>query len=203
MAATLSFGPGTKLAASAAVDLYGWLRFPLKKLFVLTATPRKPRDGITPIHRANPGPWKHIDHIPVTGPEQTVLDSALTVQSQTAYRRIVRQSQVEHTTFAKLLAFAHINKGARGITRMRRELADGPSPTRSANEDEILEVFRRGGEPIPNAIVFEEEVDLWFPKLDTAVEVMSGLHDNPTARADDEAKRERLQSRGVRVFWIR
>lgn len=64
-------------------------------------------------------------------------------------------------------------------------------------------MVRHGGEPIPNAIVFGEEVDLWFPALNTAIEVMSGLHDNPTALADDLAKMARLEAREVRVLWIR
>ena len=203
MAATLSFGPRSQLAASAAVDLYGWLRYPLGELFVLTPTPRRSREGIITLHRAKPGRYKHLDFIRVTGPEQTVLDAASTVASDRAYRRVVRQAQIDDTTHARLLTFAALNRGARGVERMRRELAEGPSRTRSATEDEILEVFRHGGEPIPNAIVFGEEVDLWFPALNTAIEVMSGLHDNPTALADDLAKMARLEARGVRVLWIR
>ena len=35
-----------------------------------------------------------------------------------------------------------------------------------------------------------------------AVEVMSALHDNPTAYADNLAKKAYLQARGVRVLWI-
>ena len=202
MAATLSFGPGTQLAATAAVDLYGWLRYPLNDLFVLTTTPRRKRHGITPIYRSHPGPSTLIDHIPVTGPEQTVFDCATRVRSDKAYRRIVRQSQIDHTTHARLLAFAAMHAGERGVRRMRRELAEGPSRTRSGNEDEILELFRHGGEPIPNAIVHGKEVDLWFPERNTAIEVMSALHDNPTAQSDDEAKAAHLEARGVRVLWI-
>ena len=202
MAATLTFGPNAQLAASAAVDLYGWLRYPLGDLFVLTPTRRKPREGIAPIHRANPGPSKFIDFIPVTGPEQTVFDCATTVDSDKAYRRIVRQAQIEDTTHARLVAFLAMHAGERGVRRMRRELAEGPSRTRSANEDQVLEVFRHGGAPIPNAILFGDEVDLWFPKLSTAIEVMSPLHDNPTAEADDLAKKARLESRGIRVLWV-
>lgn len=203
MAATLSFGQGTQLAASAAVDLYEWLRYPLGELFVLTPTPRRPRQGITPIHRANPGPSKHIDLIPVTGPEQTVLDAATTIRSDKAYRRVVRASQIDDTTYPRLLAFAAMNKGARGVARLKLELKDGPSRTRSANEDEVLELFRHGGEPIPNHVLDGDEFDLYFAGVDVAVEVMSGLHANPTAHADDLAKKARAEARGTRVLWIR
>ena len=204
MAATLTFGPGAKLAANAAVDLYGWLRYPLGGLFVLTPTPRKPREGITPLHRSNPGRSKYIDLIPVTGPEQTVLDCATTVKSDKTYRRIVRQAQVDDTSHVSLLAFAAKHRGARGVSRLRRELADGPSPTRSANEDEVLEIFRRGGEPIANhRFAPDLEGDLYFPELGIVVEVDSEIHDGPTAQADDARKDERYRALGLTPYRLR
>ena len=204
MAATLTYGPKSKLAASAAADLYEWLRYPLGDLFVLTPTPRKPREGITTIHRTKPGRSKYIDLLPVTGPEQTVLDCASTVRSDRAYRRIVRAAQIEDTSHARLLAFAAMNAGARGIRRMRRELADGPSPTRSANEDEVLEIFRNGGQPIANhRFAPDLEGDLYFPKLGIVIEVDSALHDGPTAEADDERKDERYRALGLIPYRLR
>ena len=204
MAATLTFGPGAKLAANAAVDLYGWLRYPLNDLFVLTPTPRRPREGIVPIHRSNPGPSKFIDCIPVTGPEQTVLDCATTVRSDKAYRRIVRQAQVDDTSHARLVAFAAMNAGARGIRRMREQLAAGPSPTRSANEDEVLEIFRSGATPVANhRFAPDLEADLYFPALGVVIEVDSPLHDGPTAQADDGRKDERYRALGLRPYRLR
>lgn len=202
MASYLTYGPGTKVSHNAAVDLYEWLRYPLGGLHVTTPRKRPSRDGITAHHTTSTARWKFIDRIPVTGPEQTVLDAATTVTSDRAYRRIVRQSQIDDTSHARLLTLSATRPRHRGVRRLRRELAEGPTRTRSANEDDVLEVFRHGGEPEPNAAVFGEEVDLWFPKLNTAVEVQSALHDNPTAQADDEAKKQRLERRGVRVLWI-
>ena len=203
MAAVLTYGSGTLLSHSAAVDLYGWLRYPLRDLHVTTSVRRPSRQGITAHHRARRWRWRYIDHIPVTGPEQTVLDAATTVDSDRAYRRIVRQSQVDHTNHAALLAVVAMNPGARGVQRLRHELADGPSPTRSANEDEVLEVFRHGGEPLVNHVIGGDELDLFFPGLNVAVEIDGPPHDNPTARADDEAKTERLARRGVRLLRVR
>lgn len=202
MAATLTYGQGAKLSHGAAVDAYGWLRFPLNALHVTTPVKRASRQGITAHHTSRPVTWKFIDRIPVTGPEQTVLDAATTIASDRAYRRVVRASQLEDTSHARLLALSAMRPGHRGVGRLRAELADGPSRTRSANEDEVLEVFRRGGEPVPNAIVHGEEVDLYFPKLNVAIEVQGPPHDNPTARADDVAKERRLAARGVRVLWV-
>ena len=203
MATTLTYGPGTKVSHSAAVDMYRWLRFPLGDLHVTTLKKRPSRNGITAHHTSRPVTWKYIERIPVPGPEQTVLDAATTVRSDKANRRVVRASQVDDTTYARLVAFSAMNPGHRGVGRMKRELGEGPSRTRSANEDEVLEVFRHGGEPLPNVKIAGDEVDLFFPKLNVAVEVQSVLHDNPTAHADDLAKKERLEARGVRVLWIR
>jgi hypothetical protein len=203
MAATLSFGKGTKLSHSAAAELYGLLRYPLNEIHVTTLRKRQPRDGITPHHRANGVAYRFVDHIPVTGPEQTILDCASTITSAKAYRRIVRQAQVDElTSHARLLAFAAQNKGHRGVARLKKELADGPSPTRSGFEDDVLEVFRTGGNPEPNYDLHGEEVDLYFPKFGVVIEVDGGVHDNPTAKADDEAKTERLEALGYTVLRL-
>ena len=85
---------------------------------------------------------------------------------------------------------------------MKRELADGPSPTRSVFEDEVLEVFRTGGEPLPNVTIGGDEVDLYWPHLRLVVEVDGKPHDNPTAKADDDAKQARLEARGLKVLRL-
>jgi hypothetical protein len=202
MAAVLSFGAHTLLGAAAAAELYGWLRYPLHRIYVVTPTRRRKREGITPIFHARRPTWRHIDHIPVTGPEQTILDCAPVVASDKTYRRIVRQAQVDQlTTHGRVLAFAALNRGARGVARLRRELADGPSPTRSTFEDDVLELFRHG-EPVPNYRLGTDEFDLAWPALRKLVEVQGSPHDNPTARADDIAKEARANARGFTVYWL-
>ncbi len=203
MAAVLTFGEGTKLSHSAAAELYGLLRYPLNEIQVTTLKKRSPRDGIVPHHRADGVVWRFVDGIPVTGAEQTVLDCATTVKSDKAYRRIVRQAQVDElTSHARLVAFAAKSRGVRGVARLKRELADGPSPTRSGFEDEVLEVFRTGGEPLVNQVIGGDEVDLYWPKLGVIIEVDGSPHDNPTAQADDAVKQARLQARGYTVLRL-
>lgn len=203
MAATLTFGPGTKLSHSAAAELYGLLRYPLRELHVITPTARRPRDGICTHHRSGSVSWRYVDGIPVISPARTVLDCAATVRNPKAYRRIVRQAQVEGlASHAQLLALAARSPGVRGVARLRRELAAGPSPTRSVMEDEVLELFRAGGVPIPNHAIDGDEVDLYFPELNVALEVDGPPHDNPTAKADDEAKRRRIEAKGVRLLRV-
>ena len=203
MASTLTFGEGTRLACSAAAELYGWLRYPLDELHVVTPTKRAPRDGIVPHHRSKGVQWRVVDGIPVTSPEQTILDCATVIRNDKAYRRIVRQAQVDElTSHARLLAFAAQNRGVRGVRRLKRELADGPSPTRSRFEDDVLDVFRKGGEPLPNHEFGDDEVDLYFPKLNLVIEVDGGVHDNPTAKADDAVKQARLEALGLTVLRL-
>lgn len=87
---------------------------------------------------------------------------------------------------------------------MCEELAAGPSPTRSANEDEVLEIFRSGVSPIANhRFAPDLEADLYFPALGVVIEVDSPLHDGPTARADDERKDDRYRALGLTPYRLR
>lgn len=203
MASVLSFGPGTRLSDSAAVELFGWLRYPLGELHVTTVTRHRPRDGITPHFRPTSTAWGVIDNIPVTSPEQTILDCAATLDSDKLFKRIVRQAQAERvTTHAKLLLLSAKAIGARGVVRLRAELEQGASPTRSANEDRVLDLLRSTGTILANHDIAGDEVDLYLPEHNTAIEVDSALHDNPAARAHDAAKQARIEARGVRVYRV-
>lgn len=203
MAATLTYGNGARLSHTAAAELRSYLRYPLREIHVTTLTRRPSREGIT-AHHGPDGRRQFIDFIPVTGPEQTVLDCACTVRSDKAYRRIVRQAQVDDTTHLRLSAFAEKNRGRRGVSRLKRELQEGPSPTRSVNEDEVLEIFRRGGAPLVNhRFAPDLEADLYFPALGVVVEVDSPIHDGPAAQAGDERKDERYRALGLRPYRLR
>lgn len=203
MAATMTFGPGTRLSDSAAVELHGWLRYPLGELHVTTTTERRPGQNIIPHCRTHSERWQYVDFIPVTSPEQTILDCAATMKSDTLFRRIIRQAQAEKaTSHARLLLLASRSAGVRGVARLRAELEDGPSPTRSANEDAVLDLIRHAGTVLPNHVIGGDEVDLYLPEHKTVIEVQSALHDNPAARRHDEAKQARLEARGLRVLWV-
>lgn len=204
MAAVLTFGPSTRLSDVAGAELYGWVRYPLDQLHVTTPTERSPREGITPHHRTRSTTRRVIDHIPVTGPEQTILDCAGTIRSDALLRRIIRIAQAEKaTSHARLLAFSALHRGARGVARLKSELAEGPSPTRSANEDTVLELLRHGGQILANHDIGGDEVDIYLPEHRVVIEVDSPLHDNPAARKHDAAKQARLEARGLRVYRLR
>lgn len=203
MASALTFGRGTRLSDATAVELYGWLRYPLGELHVTTTTERAPRDGITPHHRAGSTDWRLVDRIPVTSPEQTVLDCAATLRDDRLFRRVVRQAQAERaSSHVRLLLTAARSAGVRGVARLRAELADGPRPTRSANEDRVLELLTDSGPILINHVIDGDEVDLYLPERRTAIEVDSPLHDNPAARRHDAAKQARLERRGITVRRI-
>ena len=146
-----------------------------------TRTEHRPRDGITPHHRTHSTRWRHIDHIPVTSPEQTILDCAATIKSDKLLRRIIRQAQAEQaTTHARLLLVNAQSAGARGTARLRTELADGPSPDTQR---------QRGRSP-------------HLPDHNAVIEVDSPLHDNPAARKHDAAKQDRLEAKGLKVYRL-
>lgn len=203
MASVLSFGAGTRVSDLAGAELHGWVRYPVGELHVTTTTERRSRDGIRAHHRTGSTGSDHIDHIPVTGPEQTILDCAGTVRNDRLFRRIVRLAQAEEaTTHARLLLLSAQSVGVRGVARLKRELADGPSPTRSANEDRVLELLRHGNPILTNHRIDGDEVDIFIPSHQAVIEVQSVLHDNPAARKHDAAKRARLEARGLRVYYM-
>lgn len=203
MASVLTFGSGTRVSDVTAADLHGWVRFPTGELHVTAPTERRPREGIRPHRRTGSTEWGTIDHIPVTGPEQTLLDCAGTVRSDTLFQRIVRQAQAERaTTHARLLLLCAGSAGVRGVARLRRELADGPTATRSANEDRVVNLLRNGGPMLTNYVIDGDEVDLYFPEARAVIEIQSELHDNPAARKHDAAKKARLEARGLQVYWM-
>lgn len=203
MASVLTFGPGTRLSDSAAVELYGWLRYPLGDLHVTTTTKHRPRDGITPHHRTRSTNWWRVEDIPVTSPEQTILDCAHTLKSDRLFRRVLRQAQAEKaTSHARLLVLSAQSAGVRGVARLRAELEDGPSPTRSATEDRVLDLLRHTSVVLPNHVIDGDEVDLYLPEHNVAIEVDSEIHANPAARAHDAAKQARIEAKGVRVYRI-
>ena len=204
MASTLTFGRGTRLSDAPGAELFGWVRYPLKQLHVTTTTERDKRDGITPHHRARSTSWGYIDHIPVTGPEQTILDCAHTIENDTLFKRIIRQAQAnKDTTHARLVAFTAQSAGVRGVARLRAELDHGPSPTRSANEDRVLDLLRSNPAILPNHLIEDDEVDLYLPEHGVVIEIDSPLHDNPAARAHDAEKQARLEGRGLTVYRLR
>ncbi len=203
MAATLTFGEGTRLSDSAAVELFGWLRYPLGAIHVTTTTARKSREGITPHFRPRSTAWGLVDFIPVTSPEQTILDCAATLDNDKLFRRIVRQAQAEGaTTHARLVLFSAQSSAARGVSRLRSELEVGPSATRSANEDQVLDLLRDPGPILSNHVIDGDEVDLFLPERGAVIEVQSALHANPAARKHDESKQRRLEAKGLRVYWM-
>lgn len=204
MASVLTYGEGTLLAHATAAELYGWIRYPLGELHVLTPKKRAPRDGIVPHHHGHPVRRRFVDDIPVTGPEHTILDCAATIRSDRLFRRIVRVAQAERaTSHARLLTVCAASAGVRGVARLRAELAEGPSPTRSANEDEVLALLRDPGRILVNHVVGGDEVDLYLPDRGAVIEVDSVLHDNPAAQRHDAAKAARLEARGLRAYRLR
>ncbi len=204
MASVLTFGPGTRVSDSAAAELYGWIRYPLNELHVTTLTDHRPRQNLIPHCRSSSSEWRTVDHIPVTSPEQTILDCAATMKNDTLFRRIIRLAQAERaTSHARLLLISARSAGVRGVSRLRTELAEGPSPTRSAGEDRVLDLLRHGGPILTNHVIDGDEVDVYIPERRAVIEVDSELHDNPAARKHDATKQRRLERKGLTVYRMR
>lgn len=142
--------------------------------------------------------------IPVTTPAHTLLDLAQTADARTLSRAI-RQAEVrglvKHQALVELATTSR-----RGAPALRAALAPGPTATRSSLEDAVVDALRgRSGTPsfTTNTRISGREVDLYFPKLDLAVELDSErYHDTPQAQWDDARKQAHLESAGHRVLRV-
>lgn len=200
MAATLSYGRGAELSHSAAAELYELLRYPLGEIHVTTLRERRSRQGIIAHHRRSGSRARFVDGIPVTSPEQTVLDRAATVRNNKAYRRVVRQAQATGlTTHARLAALSARHRGARGVTRLKRELAHGPSPTRSATRSSRCSAMAET--PSRTRSCTARRSIPGSRSSDRGGGAVSASR-QPDAQADDLAEKARLERRGVRVVWV-
>jgi very-short-patch-repair endonuclease len=82
--------------------------------------------------------------IPVTTPERTVLDLAVTTRKERTFRRLVHEAEVQElVTPESLMAEIARSPNHPGAERLLAEIADGPTPTRSGSEDDVLQLLRR------------------------------------------------------------
>ena len=168
-------------------------------------------DGIRP-HRSRALDERDVwtrDGIRVTSPARTVLDLA-TITTPKALRRIVRQAQVEGTVSVRQLQdVAARADGHRGRPALLALIADGPTPTRSGGEDEMLDLLESAGLPRPEVnprISMDGEriiPDFLWREQMLVVEVDGrGPHNSRQSREDDARKQAILEAHGYRVIRV-
>jgi hypothetical protein len=138
-----------------------------------------------------------------------MLDVAATMPAK-PLRRMVRQAQAEkHVNVRQLLDILHRHPRHRGAAKLRAVIADGPAPTRSAHEDQVLDLIDRAGIPRPelNPKLHLNGRDivpdmLWHDHR-LVIECDSRRwHDDPLTRQNDADKQAILEAHGYRVLRI-
>ena len=167
-------------------------------------------DGIR-VHRRNLDPrdvWTR-DGIRVTSAARTILDMAATMAAADL-RRMVRQAQAERrVNVRQLLDVLARHRGHRGAGRLRAVIADGPTPTRSVHEDNVLDLIAQAGierpEVNPRIVLGGRpiEPDMLWRRQRLVIECDGRRwHSGALAQEDDAARQALLEAHGYRVLRI-
>jgi very-short-patch-repair endonuclease len=211
LAAVLAIGDDAVLSGFAAAALWNFWTGGWKPIDVTVARRVGSRRGIR-VHCVAELPSAITTHlgIPVTTPEQTILDLAVTMYSDRHFRRLVHESEAQElVTPDSLRAEIGRSPGHRGAKRVLAEIADGPKPTRSGYEDDLLDMLRRHNAPPfkTNARVAGTpawvEVDFLFEAQKLVIEVDGGpWHKTKFRRELDAAKRLLIKDAGYEVMVL-
>jgi hypothetical protein len=211
-AAAAAIGDDAAISHISAAVLHGFWPYKIPAVVDVTA-PRvlRSRRGIRVHQAASFAVTTHLN-IRVTTPAQTLLDLASTMHSDSAFRRVVHEAQVqEKVTISQLNAdLDRVRTRCPGAPRLAAELADGPKPTRSGFEDRIVELLRREDVPpfetnvhppgTPNWV----EVDILFRAQKLVIEVDGGrYHSTPYRREFDACKQAIVEAAGYQVLRVR
>ena len=149
--------------------------------------PRGPQGTPQRPHPPPPSPARRkqtkLGPLPITTPEQTLLDIALKTNA-TKLRKAIDQADkrrlLDHTTLARLAT-----SGQRGATKLRRAIHAPPTPTRSEFEDAFLDLCDTYDIPRPPLInhpVGPYIADFLWPDAHLIVET-DGYEDHGTRDA--------------------
>jgi very-short-patch-repair endonuclease len=208
----VAIGDDAAISHVSAAVLHGF--WPYKIPVVVDVTvPRelRSRRGIRVHQAASFAVTTHLD-IRVTTPVQTLFDLAATMRSDSAFRRVAHEAQVqEKVTVAQLRAdLDGLRPRCPGAARLAAEIAHGPRPTRSSFEDRIVELLRRDDVPPFETNVHPPgtpdwvEVDILFRAQKLVIEVDGGrYHSTPYRRELDARKQAFVEAAGYRVLRVR
>lgn len=212
LAAVKACGPGAVLSHLAAAVLWTIREWDdrLIEVTIADTTPRE-HEGLL-VHRTrclDRRDWRILDGIPVTTPERTALDCAAGVGFHEA-RRIVREALGKRLVWLpQLLGIIDRSPGRPGVGVLRRIVAEGPEPTRTALEDVVLDLILAGGfkRPDVNRAIYINGrrlvPDFRWPDQRLIVEADGGQwHDHKLAREDDAERQALLEASGEQVLRI-
>ena len=209
-AAVLAVGEGAVLSHLSAAKLVGFWNGKTDPVEVTVARRVKSRRGIKVRTTKHLPPTTTVKGIPVTTAAHAVLDCAATMYSQRAFRRLVHEAEAQEKTDPdELRAEVERFPGHPGAARLMTEIADGPKPTRSGTEDDVVDMLRCNDFPpfetnvhVPGTPDWVE-VDIFFSERKLAIEVDGGpWHATRYRRQLDGYKQALIEATGVRVIRL-
>jgi hypothetical protein len=211
-AAVLAAPEGTALSNFAAAAF--WTFIPWQERLVEVTIPgsgTRRIEGVR-VHRSRSLEPRDVltrGGIRVTSPARTLLDLAA-VLSPRVLRRAARQAQaLRLVAVHDLREIAERCKGHRGAAKLRAVVADGPAPTRSTLEDDLLDLLDAAGIERPeinaslrlNGRTIVPDY-LWRDRR-LAIEADSVTwHEHKLVRENDADKQAILEAHGFHVLRI-
>ncbi len=210
-AAVLACNGGTALGRFSAAAHWGFVPWTKREVEVVTRGGPRRIDGVR-VYRSRslePRDVRWHDGIPVTSPARTLLDLAV-VLSPGALRRAARQAQaLRVVSVRELIEICDRCRGHRGAAKLRAVVADGPAPTASPLEDDLLDLLDAAGIERPEINVSlrfggrEIVPDFLWRDERLAIEADSVTwHDHKLTRENDADKQAILEAQGFRVMRI-
>ncbi len=147
--------------------------------------------------------------IRITSPARAALDVAAQMPHR-ALRRMLRQAQAEGRLSVGQLRDVHSRAGRHpGAKALLAVIADGPTPTRSAAEDLLLDLIQDAGLPLPevNPLLRLDGTtvmpDFLWRAQKLVVEVDGAqFHRGAIAKRDDAQRQALLEAHGQRVLRV-
>ena len=214
LAAVFAIGEDAYLDDVSAAHLWGFWPY-LKDgdpVHVLVPRRMRSRPGIAvrAVEAIDVRDTSRCHGIPILTPARALLGMAVTLRSDKALRRAVHEAEVrKRVDLGQIRRQIERAGDTAAARRLAVVIAPGPTPTRSGDEDEIVELLRRHDLPhhVTNAGISGLprwiEVDIHFPDHDLVIEVDSPFHDTAIRRRDDARKQAILEAHGLRVLRLR
>jgi REase_MTES_1575/Transcriptional regulator, AbiEi antitoxin len=211
-AAVLAAPDGAALSNFAAAALWTFIPWAERLVEVtIRGTGTRRIEGVR-VHRSQSlqrCDVRSIAGIPVTSPARTLLDLAAGMSAK-ALRRAARQAQaLRLVSVRELLEICDRCAGHRGAAKLRAVVADGPAPTASPLEDDLLDLLDGAGiqRPEINAPLRLADLtiipDYLWRERRLAIEADSVTwHEHKLVREHDADKQAILEAHGYRVVRI-
>jgi hypothetical protein len=193
--AVLYAGPNAMLSHRTAAHRRGYIKFPPKQVHV--TTPRKVRSlpGRVAVHGQRPLERQLLGGLPITSPEQTILDVASEGNEDLVRIALAQMDFRQELNFTALLAIS--GRGKPGSTLLRTALEHHEPRLAQTNgkleEDFFLMLERWGFQPLPQLnypLRPDLHIDAAWPAYRISVETDGNRAHRSPARKHDDHRRE-------------